>query len=119
MSILDGILISGTTYQKLDRGFYIDTAATVGGTSDTIRITPGSLRSPANGEPYMSTTFVVTREFDIATPSEGSSSRQKVTVRLEIKSGLDVSLTDIQSAIDAVSEIPDSNRLTPILLGAA
>lgn len=119
MGVLNGVLIAGTTYQEIDRGLYLDTAQTVAGPKDQIRVVPGAKKSPSNADPYMLTTFIVTREFDIITPSEGSSPRQKVSVRMEIKAGLDVALSDIQTAIDACSQVPDSDRLTPIFLGAS
>lgn len=119
--LFNGVVIGGVTYRSIGKGVYNDAAATLTSPATTLKVNPGAVSPVSKGNPEKRRTlsWVVTKEFAIASPSEGQPSRQKTQIIVTVMSGIDVPDSDINTQVDQAAAIPDSGRLVPMILGAS
>lgn len=119
--LLHGVTIDTVTLRQIGRGMYNDQAATLTSPAFTIKVNPGTVSPVSKGNPERRRNFswVLTQEFDITEPSDNQPARQKAQVVLTVISGIDVTDNALGSLIDRAALVPDSGRLTPIILGAS
>lgn len=119
MSLLEGITLGTDAYVTIGRGIYAAETAGLNDPTHSIKINPGTTSKVSKNslERRRSCSWIVTREFDVASPSQDQPARQRVQVAVTVLAGLDLDELQINEAVDISALVPDSDRLLRIMQG--
>lgn len=121
MGILSNVVINAKTFVEAKFGNYFVAGSSLNAPQNLIRVNPGSTAVASKGstEKRRTASWVVTDQYDIASPSPGQPTRQAVQATVLINSGMDITEAQINACVDSCSAIPDGGRLSLILQGAS
>lgn len=118
MATFNGLVLNTVTYLATGPGEYTDNSVTLGAPTRRFKINPGRIVSPKDAaESYRQCGWTFNREFDKTV--SGVTVRENLLVTLTVRSGLHLTDAEISAIIDDAAALPDSGRLTQILLGAS
>lgn len=119
MTTFNGLTLNTVTYISTGFGEYTDNTVTLGAPTRRFKINPGRVVKPKDTtQPsYRQCGWTFNREFDKTV--NGETVREPLLVTLSVRAGLDITDAEINAIIDDIAALPDSGRLTQILLGAS